>query len=77
MDKIGKKNMARDMGITRFAKFIEKYFYWIDWTLVATMFGLIDLLDEPRHERVTRAQSWRDSDYAKAEGRILLHNTKS
>lgn len=71
MAKIDKKKMARAMGIARFAKFIEKYFYWTDWTLVATMCGVIDLLDEPRHERVRRAQSFRDEDYAKAISNFL------
>lgn len=71
MAKIDKKKMARAMGIARFAKFIEKYFYWTDWTLVATMCGVIDLLDEPRHERVRRAQSFSDEDYAKAISNFL------
>lgn len=30
------------------------------------MCGVIDLLNEPRHERVRRAQSWGDHDYATA-----------
>jgi len=71
MVDIDNKKMARDMAIGRFAKFVDKYLYWTDWTMVATMCGVIDLLNEPRHERVRRAQSWNDDDYATAISSFL------
>lgn len=71
MADIDKRRMAGYMAIARFAKFVEKYLYWTDWTMVATMWGVIDLLDEPRHERVRRAQSWNDDDYATAISSFL------
>jgi hypothetical protein len=71
MVDIDKRRMARDMAIGRFAKFVEKYFYDTDWTLVTTMCGVIDLLNEPEHERVRRAQSFRDDDYATAISSFL------
>lgn len=66
MVDIDRERMARNMAIARFAKFVERYLDSTDWTLVATMCGVIDLLDQPRHERVRRAQSWGDPDYATA-----------
>jgi len=66
MVEIDKKKIARNRGIFRFAKFVEEYLYDTDWTLIAKMWGVIHLLDEPRHERVRRAQSWKDPDYAAA-----------
>ena len=64
MREIDRGRMARDMAIARFAKFVERYLDDTDWTMVATMCGVIDLLNE--HERVRRAQSWGDPDYATA-----------
>jgi hypothetical protein len=66
-----RRRMARNMAIARFAKFVEKYFYDTNWTMVATMCGVIDLLNEPEHERVRRAQSFRDDDYATAISSFL------
>ena len=65
------KKMVRDMAIARLAKFVEKYLHHTDWTIIATMYGVIDLLDQPKHERVRRAQSWGDSDYATAISNFL------
>ena len=64
--------LARNMAIARLAKFVEKYLYDTDWTIIASMCGVIDLLDQPKHERVRKAQSFGDSDYATAISIFLM-----
>ena len=67
MAEIDRKNKAaRGMALARFCKFVETYLYDTDWTLVAAMCGVNDLLDKPQHGRVRNAQYWHDSDYPTA-----------
>ena len=66
-----KKKMVRDLAIARFAKCVEKYLYDTHWHTIATMFGVIDLLDQPKHERVRRAQFFKDPDYTTAISNFL------
>jgi len=65
------KKRVRGMAIAKFAKFVENYLYHTDWTIITTMYGVIDLLEQPKHERVRRAQSWNDHDYAAAISNFL------
>ena len=68
---IDKKRIARTAAIARFARFIEKYAHDTDWTLLAQSCGIADLLDDPRHERVRRAQRFGDPDYPTAVSNFL------
>ena len=61
----------RDIAIARLAKFIDKYLHDIDWTITAQSCGVLDILNELSHERVRRAQSWGDPDYATAVASFL------
>ncbi len=45
-----KRKMVRDLAIATFAKFVEKYLYDTHWPTIATMCGVIDLLDQSKHE---------------------------
>jgi hypothetical protein len=62
----------RVVAIARFAKFIDKHYSDIDWTLVAQACGVIDILDKPIHERVRRAQFFGDPDYPSAISSFLI-----
>jgi len=66
MSEINKNKTSRNAIIARLAKFIENNLPDIDWSIIAQVCGIFDLLDEPRHERVRRAQSFGDRDYALA-----------
>lgn len=70
-DKIDKQIIARNAAIARLARFIEKYRYNTDWTLIADAAGVGHILDRPRHERVRSAQNFGDPDYAGAIARFL------
>lgn len=61
---------TRAVAIARFAKFIDKYYTDIDWTLVAQACGAIDILD--KHERVRRAKYFGDPDYVSAVSSFIL-----
>jgi hypothetical protein len=65
------KSQKYKMGIGRFSRFVVKYLYDTDWYLIATCCGVTDILN--KHERVTRAQSWRDEDYPTAISRFLIN----
>jgi len=71
MAEIDKKKVIRTAAIARFAKFIEKNLYNTDWTIIAEACGVIHILDNPRHERVRRAQGFGDSDYPVAISNFL------
>src|SRR5687768_3058117 len=60
----------RAIAVARFAKFIDKYYSEIDWTLVAQACGVIDILDT--HERVRRAKWFGDPDYPGAVSSFML-----
>lgn len=70
-NQIDKKRVVRNAGIARLAKFIEKHLYSTDWTIIADMASVGHILDEPRHERVRRAQGFGDPDYPEAISRFL------
>lgn len=65
------KEKIRNMGIAKFSSLVVKHFYNTDWTLTADACGVSEILNEPRHERVRRAQSFGDDDYASAINRFL------
>lgn len=65
------KTRIRDMAIARLAKFIDNNLHDIDWTITAQSCGVLDVLNQPFHERVQRAQSWGDSDYVTAVAGFL------
>jgi hypothetical protein len=46
----------RNMGISRLSTFIERHLYDTDWILVAITCGVIDILNESKHEGLRRAQ---------------------
>lgn len=73
MNKIehSKEKILTNMGIARFSDFVVKYFYDIDWNLTASACGVSELLHDSRHERVRRAQSFGDDDYASAINKFL------
>lgn len=66
------KDIQRDIILSRLADFISRHFYETNWTQIATSCGVIKLLDQPKHERVRRAQSWNDDDYPEAITRLLI-----
>lgn len=68
---VDKEKTIRNVAIARLAKFIEDHFYDTNWTLVAEMCGVIEILNEKKHERVRRAQTFGDDDYALAISRFL------
>jgi hypothetical protein len=72
MSANGRKVDFRVVALARFAKFIDKYYSDIDWTLIAQACGVIEILDEPVHERVRRAKWFGDPDYPSAVSAFLL-----
>jgi len=62
----------RAVALARLAKFIDKYYFDIDWILIAQACGVIEILDKPTHERVIRAQRFGDPDYPSAASAFLL-----
>jgi hypothetical protein len=60
------ETVQRDIILSRLASFISRYFYETNWTQIAISCGVIKLLEQPKHERVRRAQSWNDDDYPEA-----------
>lgn len=62
----------RTVAIARFAKFIDKYHSDIDWTITAQACGIIEILDEPSHERVRRAKYFGDPDYPSAVSSFII-----
>lgn len=69
MVEIDKKQKI-SMGIIRFSRFVAKYLYDTDWSLIATGCGVSHILN--KYERVTRAQTFGDSDYATAISSFLI-----
>ncbi len=71
MAEIDKKKVIRTAAIARFAKFVEKNLYNTQWGIIAEACGVIHILNDPRHERVIRAQGWGDPDYPAAISNFL------
>jgi hypothetical protein len=71
MTEIDRNGVVRRRAIALLARFIARYLYNTDWTLVADMCGITELLDRPEHERVRSAQHFGDEDYADAISRFL------
>ena len=71
MAEINKRQIVRNAAIAKFARLVEKHLYSTDWTLVAEMCGVLDLLNQPEHERVRRAQRFGDEDYPDAVSYFL------
>lgn len=69
MVEIDKKQKI-SMGIIRFSRFVVKYLYDTDWSLIATCCGVSEILN--KYERVRRAQTFRDPDYGTAISRFLI-----
>lgn len=65
MIEIDKEKML-NMGMSRFSSFVERHCYDTKWALIARSCGVDDILNEPRHERVRRAQTFGDDDYPNA-----------
>lgn len=65
------RKTIRNIAIAKFSKFIEKYIYETNWTLVAESCGVIEILNESTHERVRRAQRFKDPDYPMAVSKFL------
>jgi hypothetical protein len=61
--------VARTAAIARFARFIERNLYHTDWTFIADVCGVSNILN--RHERVRRAQGFGDDDYTSAISAFL------
>lgn len=72
MTEMDRGKYIRNLAIGEIAKFTENYFYSTDWTSVATLSGVLEILDRPKHERVRRAQGWGDPDYAGAITTFLI-----
>lgn len=72
MSEIDKPERIRNLAIGDVAEFIVANFYDSNWTSIATLSGVIDILDQPRHERVRRAQTFGDDDYAVALTKFLI-----
>lgn len=62
----------RVVAIARLAKFIDRNYSEIDWTLIAQACGVIEILDGPAHERVRRAKFFGDPDYPSAVSSFIL-----
>jgi len=71
MAEINKRQIVRNAAIAKFARLVVKHLYSTDWTLVAEMCGVLDLLNQPEHERVRRAQYFGDDDYPDAVSHFL------
>lgn len=65
MIKIDKDKML-NLGISRFSSFVERYCYDTDWTLIALSCGVSDILNEPEHEGLIRAQYFGNDGYPHA-----------
>lgn len=66
------KTARRNMGISRFANFVATNLYETNWTLLAISCGVSNILNDPKHERVRRAQHFGDDDYASAITLFLI-----
>lgn len=51
----------KNIGLSRFATFVVKHLYDVNWTMVSASCEVIDVLY--KHERVTRSQDHGDPDY--------------
>lgn len=71
MAEINKGQIVRNAAIAKFAGLVVKHLYSTNWTLVAEMCGVLDLLNQPEHERVRRAQYFGDDDYPDAVSHFL------
>jgi hypothetical protein len=71
MTGVDRSQIVRNAAIARFARLVVEHLYHTDWTLVAEMCGVLDLLNQPEHERVRRAQHFGDDDYPEAVSYFL------
>jgi hypothetical protein len=71
MSSNDRQTKGRIVAIARLAKFINKYIPDIDWTITAQACGIIDILNNPSHDRVRRAQYFGDVDYPSAVSSLI------
>ena len=71
MKDIDIRNLYQKRAIGRFADFVAKYAYDTDWTLLAISFGLEELLDDAKHDRLRRSQGFGDEDYPSCVARFI------
>lgn len=74
MAEIDKKKIIKERAVGKIAKFIVAHFYESNWTQIATISGVIDILNQPKHERVRRAQKFGDNDYVLAVANFLIES---
>ncbi len=58
-------------AVVRFADFVVKYAYETDWTLLAIAFGLEEVIDDAKHDRLRGSQGFGDDDYPHCVARFL------
>lgn len=71
MIEIDKKRVVRNQTIVSFAALIKSCFYHTDWNMISDACGVSDILNQPQHERVRRAQFFGDDDYSSEIAKFL------
>ena len=71
MAEIDSEKLNQNLAIGKFAEFVTKYLYDMPWSKIAELCGVSEILDQEKHMRVKRAQTWHDDDYAEAISKFL------